>query len=150
MMSIQEYQATLEKAIETKDVSLLAPLVETIPVYKKKRYSTKDGASHMVQVGKLTTKNELIFLEPKKEPNTISLGMYDDGFWVEGRTEFIPEEIRNIFPQPEGFHKIYPKNINTIFEVTDTSSYVFSIGYMIRDNKIENSAVIFYDQYLGE
>lgn len=146
----------LKKALESNSVEdiqyLLAPLIKTVPVYKKKKYGG------MVQIGGLTINNELVFIEPKRDVvDKNDLSVYDEGFYVEGESVLdreLPEESRSLIgclsSVHQGYIQVSPVNANQIYEVTDTSNKTFSVGYMVRDKNLSSCGIIFYDQYCNE
>ena len=146
----------LKKALESNTVEdikyLLAPLIKTVPVYKKKKYGD------MVHIGGLTINNELVFIEPKRDvADKNDLGIYDEGFYVEGESVLdreLPEDSRSLIGCLNNIHQGYiqvsPVNANQIYEVTDTSNKSFSVGYMVRDKNLSSCGIIFYDQYCDE
>lgn len=163
------YQEQLNRAIELLDttslkdnplaveeaITALKILARTRPVYKKAM-----GTNEYVQVGVLTTKNEIIFNTPKDSlyAKTKNLGRSSNVYWS-GWFIFIDVETRvqeqeTITTQREEYLSHFDITNRHMFqeilysqtprdEVEKDNSSV--LGFIMGDYR--NAEVIFYDQY---
>ena len=147
---IKDYQENLDLALEANDIAevkrLIIPVAELLNVYKQKRGISAKDPNSFVLVGKLTTKNEIIFNEPKRDSVDLDNICSYFPYWV----------VENELGNPSDNYFFNDREVRVVDDLVQIKNPIGlngedsygDIGYMIGNYK--EVKVVFYDQYLEE